>query len=131
MDFHRITNETIAYLRIVMEENCEASIEDHGDYIEFHMTRCPSLSKVLDNDAAACKFYCDHCMGWVEPVMDASGLYAVMDMESRTEPHCTFRVFSGKTKATEFERKAKLLSKPYDTAAAQPTESGSATRGKK
>ena len=38
--------------RIVIEENCEASIEDHGDYFEFHMIRCPSLSKVLDNDAS-------------------------------------------------------------------------------
>jgi hypothetical protein len=82
------------------------------------MIRCPSLSKVLDNDASPCEFYCDHCMGWVEPVMKASGLYAVMDMESRTEPHCTFRVFSDKAKAMEFERKARLLSKPYDAAAA-------------
>jgi hypothetical protein len=104
--------------RIVIEENCESSIEDHGDYLEFRMIRCPSLSKVLDNDASPCEFYCDHCMGWVEPVMKASGLYAVMDMESRTEPHCTFRVFSDKAKAMEFERKARLLSKPYDAAAA-------------
>ncbi|MGD1002424.1 MAG: hypothetical protein ABSA67_17170 [Candidatus Brocadiia bacterium] len=116
--------------RIVIEENCESSMVDHGDYFEFHMIRCPSLSKVLDNDARPCEFYCDHCMGWVEPVMKASGLYAVMDMESRTEPHCTFRVFSDKAKAMEFERKARLLSKPYDAAAAPAGESGFAKRRK-
>ena len=116
--------------RIVIEENCEASLEDHGDYFEFRMTHCPSLSKVLDNDATPSHFYCDHCMGWVEPVMKASGLYAVMDMESRTEPHCTFRVYGDKAKAMEFERKVKLISKPYDEAAALAAKSAPSKSGK-
>jgi hypothetical protein len=116
--------------RVVIEENCKASIVDHGDCFELRMARCPSLSKVLDNDAAPCKFYCDHCMAWAEPVMKASCLYAVMDMESRTEPHCTFRVFRDKAKALEFERKARLLSKPYEEAAAPVAKPGSAKRGK-
>jgi hypothetical protein len=110
--------------RTLIEENCEVSIADHGNYIEFHIGRCPSLSKVLDNDATPCKFYCDHCAGWVGPVMKASGLYHVMDMESRTEPHCTFRFFSDRTQTMQFERKAKLLSKPYDEASGLTTESG-------
>jgi len=100
--------------RIRDEENCEADIELTEDYVEFRMHKCPSLSKVLDNDAEPSPLYCDHCMGWVEPVMKAAGLYAVMDMKSRTEPHCVFRVYEDKAKAAVFEEQCQLVSKPYD-----------------
>ena len=100
--------------RIVNEENCVATLTLTEDYFEFRHDRCPSLSKVLDNDAEPCELYCDHCMGWVEPTMDAAGLYPVMDMESRREPHCLSRVYKDPAKAKEFEQQAKLLSKPYD-----------------
>jgi hypothetical protein len=100
--------------RIVHEENCEADLSLEPDYFELRMRQCPSLSKVLDNDAAACPLYCDHCMGWIEPVMQAAGLYGVMDMESRSEPHCRFRVYTDPAKARAFEQRATLLSKPFD-----------------
>ena len=92
------------WTRILKEENCQGRLSLTEDYFEFRMERCPSLSKVLDNDATACKYYCDHCMGWIRPVMDAAGLYAVMDMESRSEPHCVFRVFGDEQKAKQFEQ---------------------------
>jgi len=106
--------------RIVREENCEATLEETEDYLEFRMHRCPSLSKVLDNDAAPFDLYCDHCMGWVQPVMEASGLYAAMDMRSRVEPHCVFRVYADKAKADAYARQAELLSTPYDAATLPP-----------
>lgn len=96
--------------RIVHEENCEGDLALTPDYFEFRMRKCPSLSKVLDNDARPCERYCDHCMGWVEPVMQAAGLYAVMDMQSRSEPHCVFRVYRDAESAQEFEQQAQLLS---------------------
>lgn len=99
--------------RIRDEENCEADLKLTKNYFEFRMKRCPSLSKALDNDATPSALYCDHCMGWVEPVMKAARLYAVMDMESRSEPHCVFRVYHDRRRAREFERRARLLSKPY------------------
>lgn len=99
--------------RILNEENCGGNLKLTRDYFEFRMKHCPSLSKVLDNDATACALYCDHCMGWVEPVMKAAGLHAVMDMESRSRPHCVFRVYEDRRKAREFERRSRLLSKPY------------------
>ena len=95
------------------EENCEGELTLTDDYFEFRMNRCPSLSKVLDNDAAPFDLYCDHCMGWLEPVMAAAGLHAVMDMESRSEPHCVFRVYTDRDKARDYERRAVLPSKPY------------------
>jgi len=100
--------------RIMKEENCDATLTETEDYFEFRMHRCPSLSKVLDNDAEPFELYCDHCMGWVQPVMEASGLYAVMDMESRAEPHCVFRVYKDRAKAAAYERQAKLPSRPYE-----------------
>ncbi len=99
---------------IEKEENCGARVTLADDYFEFRMEACPSLGKVLDNDAAPSPLYCDHCMGWVKPVMEYAGLYAVMDMHSRTEPHCHFRVYADKAKAEEWERQGKLVSEPYD-----------------
>jgi len=99
--------------RIHDEENCEGELTLTDDYFEFRMNRCPSLSKVHDNDASPCDVYCDHCMGWIEPVMESAGLYAVMDMIAPNEPHCVFRVYEDAEKAAEFERTAQLVSKPY------------------
>ena len=84
------------------------------DYFDFQMHACPSLSKVLDNDASASPLYCDHCMGWVQPVMESAGLYAVMDMKSRAEPRCHFRVYADQAKADAFAAQAELVSRPYD-----------------
>jgi len=55
-------------------------------------------------------------MGWVEPVMKECGLYAVMDTISRAEPRCVFRIYADKAEALAFEKKARLLSKPYAAA---------------
>lgn len=99
--------------RILEEENCEGDLTLTDAYFEFRMRRCPSLSKVLDNDAAPCALYCDHCMGWVQPVMESAGLHAVLDMHSRSEPHCVFRVYADAGHAAAFERQARLASRPY------------------
>ena len=100
--------------RIRDEENCDADVILTDDYFEFRQHVCPSLAKVLDNDAAPCSLYCDHCMGWIEPAVTAAGLYVVNDMESRTEPHCVFRIFTDPDKAAALAAQARLLGHPYD-----------------
>jgi hypothetical protein len=100
--------------RIVKEENCEADLTLTGDYFEFRMRQCPSLSKAMDNDAAPHAHYCDHCMAWIQPVMEAAGLYVVYDMESRSEPHCVFRVYKDPVKAGAFGQHACLPARPYE-----------------
>jgi len=100
--------------RIRDEENCDADVRLLDDYFEFRQNVCPSLAKALDNDAETCDLYCDHCMAWVQPAVTAAGLYPVADMESRTEPHCLFRIYTDKEKADAFESGAKLPSHPYD-----------------
>lgn len=99
------------WARIVQEENCLADLVLTEDYFEFRMRRCPSLSKALDNDATPCELYCDHCMGWVEPVMEAAGLHPAYDIESRSEPHCVLRVYKDLDKARVFQEQAQLPAK--------------------
>ena len=89
------------YKRIRIEENCELEIDPGPDRIVFRMTKCPSLSKVLDSDAVPCAKYCDHCAGWGLPLYTASGLYYVENAISRTEPRCTWMVTERREVAQE------------------------------
>ena len=99
--------------RIRVEENCDAELSLTEDYFEFKMNRCPSLSKALDNDAGAFRLYCDHCAGWIYPLLERHGYHPVMDMISRSEPHCLFRVYRDRTKAVEFAARSLLPADPY------------------
>jgi len=73
---------------IRVEENCISTswIEDGVRYS--HMSRCPSLSKVLDNDAAPCAKYCLHCPGWVAPLMTKCGFYYIKYLRALDQPEC-------------------------------------------
>ena len=109
--------------QIVKEENCLADLSLTEDYFEFRMLQCPSLSKAMDNDASPCAYYCDHCMGWIQPVMEEAGLYVAYDMESRTDPHCVFRVYKDRRKAEAFRQQARLPADPYDLCPPEATAS--------
>ena len=50
---------------IRIEENCDMDLKLDDEKLELRMNVCPSLSKVLDNDAEPMKRYCDHCAGWI------------------------------------------------------------------
>ena len=88
--------------RIRVEENCEADLVLTDDYFEFRMRKCPSLTKAMDNDAGVFEFYCDHCAGWIAPIMRRYGYHLAYDMISRTEPRCIMRVYKDKDKAEAF-----------------------------
>jgi len=79
--------------RIIREENCEAEVELTNEYFEFRMLRCPSLSKVLDNDAEPFERYCEHCSGWITPVMEQCGLRVEFNIGDPHEPACSFRIY--------------------------------------
>jgi len=76
------------YERIRIEENCGMELVSLPDRVILRMTRCPSLSKVLDGDAEPCPRYCDHCGGWEVPLLTKCGIYYIGNMISRTEPRC-------------------------------------------
>lgn len=89
--------------KIIFEENCDADgyIEPGKSYT-FMMHGCPSLGKVLDNDAESCNIYCDHCPGWILPVMSRAGFYIVYDLIGSDIPRCMFRVFAEKADAEAY-----------------------------
>ena len=101
------------WARINIEENCGAAMDLTEDYFEFAMTKCPSLSKVLDNDAQPSPLYCDHCAGWVKPVVEKYGYFYASDTVSHTQPVCVMRIYKDKAKADAFLATAKLPAKPY------------------
>ncbi|WDR02598.1 hypothetical protein PSQ19_18790 [Devosia algicola] len=91
------------------EENCDMDLDLHDDRLELRMNVCPSLSKVLDNDAAPMQHYCDHCAGWIGPIMDKTGYHLVYDAIDRTKPQCIVRIFKDRAKAEAAEKHTALL----------------------
>ncbi|MBN9025986.1 hypothetical protein [Kaistia sp. MMO-174] len=94
---------------IKIEENCDMDLDLDEDRLELRMNVCPSLSKVMDNDAEPMERYCDHCAGWIGPIMDKTGYHMVYDVIDRREPHCVLRIFKDPEKARAAEKDAKLL----------------------
>jgi len=94
---------------IRIEENCDMDLDLNDDRLELRMNACPSLSKIQDNDAKPMERYCDHCAGWIGPIMDTLGYHLVYDVIDRQEPQCVMRVFKDKQKALESEKRAQLL----------------------
>jgi len=99
--------------RIRIEENCDADLTVTDEYFEFKMNKCPSLTKAIDNDAGVFEYYCDHCAGWIEPIMKKYGYFYVCDIISRKEPLCIERIYTDKEKANKYAEKAKLPADPY------------------
>lgn len=79
--------------RIKIEENCDMSIDLFDDHIVFKMNKCPSLSKVMDNDAGAMERYCDHCPGWIVPLLEKAGFRCEYNIKDRKVPQCEMRAY--------------------------------------
>lgn len=97
------------WTHIKIEENCDMDIDRNEDRLELRMNLCPSLSKVMDNDAEPMGRYCDHCAGWIGPIFDKTGYHLVYDVIDRKKPQCVMRVFKDEAKAKEAEKDVKLL----------------------
>ena len=85
-------------------------LEDDCYWFEFFS--CPSLSKAMDNDAGPSPQYCNHCPGWILPIMTKSGFFAVYNLISRTEPRCQMFVYKDRRKA--IYKKLELVAKYGD-----------------
>jgi len=84
---------------IRIEENCDMVNRLEDDCYSFEFFSCPSLSKVVDNDAGACPQYCNHCPGWILPLMTKAGVYAVYNLIDRQTPRCEMYVYKEKSRA--------------------------------
>ena len=93
------------YLVIRKEENCDLDMELADGELHSFMRKCPSLSKVLDNDASASPHYCLHCPGWSLPVNTAAGLYEVYDLMEPDVPHCESWLYDDPKRALAKYRK--------------------------
>jgi len=76
------------YQKIYKEENCQGKIELKDHELTLLMSRCPSLSKAIDNDAGVCRKYCLHCPGWTTPLYTQAGLYQVYDTMGLEKAQC-------------------------------------------
>ena len=91
------------------EENCELDLGYDDDKFELRMHLCPSLTKAKDNDAETWGRYCDHCAGWIGPIMDKTGYHLVYDVIDRNKPQCVMRIFKDPEKAKAAEMDVRLL----------------------
>lgn len=95
---------------IRVEENCDMVNRLEDGCYSFEFFSCPSLSKAVDNDAGACPEYCNHCPGWILPLMTKAGFYAVYNLIDRKTPRCEMFVFAEKERAA---KQAALLIEKY------------------
>ena len=93
--------------RIIKEENCVADIDMvmDGKAYMWHMIKCPSLSKVIDNDAGPCRKYCRHCPGWGMPLYTKAGYYYVYNLVDEMVPECYEYATEDKETAEALHRK--------------------------
>ena len=89
---------------IRIEENCDMTLILTDDCLVLEMHKCPSLSKVLDNDAAPCEKYCDHCEGWIKPLITKAGYHCVYDIIDPKIPQCRGYIYKDSA-AAEAKRK--------------------------
>ena len=80
-----------------------------GDGAAALLPNMVSLTKAKDNDAERWDRYCDHCAGWIGPIMDKTGYHLVYDVIDRDKPQCHMRVFKDEAKAREAEMDVRLL----------------------
>lgn len=100
--------------RIYKEENCQNEnwTTDIARYS--CMTKCPSLTKAVDNDAGQCEKYCLHCPGWEIPLLTRCGIYVVYDLNSLHSDKC--REFKCEYKKDAEEFLQKILAEGADPA---------------
>ena len=58
------------------EERCDwdVTLDEEKNVLRFDMHRCPSKGFLLDNDLQASEDYCDHCIGWIQPMLREAGI---------------------------------------------------------
>ena len=88
--------------RIRIEENCDMVLTLFDDHFVLEMRKCPSLGKVINNDAGPCQKYCLHCAGWVLPLISASGFYCVYNTIDLMEPRCVSMIFKNYEDAKKY-----------------------------
>ena len=61
------------------DEHCDwtFTLDEQRNVLRWDMRQCPSKGFLLNNDLNADEDYCDHCMGWIVPLLDRAGVEVV------------------------------------------------------
>ena len=73
------------YHTLEMEE-AGYTLEQTGDYFRIDMFDCPSKGYLIKHGLEAYHDYCEHCMGWIGPLLGATGF--VVDHEHNHLGQC-------------------------------------------
>jgi len=59
-----------------IEEHCDwtFTLDEARNVLRWDMRQCPSKGFLLSNDCNADEDYCDHCMGWIIPLLTRIGI---------------------------------------------------------
>ena len=68
------------------EEAAGYAMTAHEDVLRIDMHACPSKGFLIRNKLVQYRDYCDHCMGWIGPVMQQAGF--VVDHEHNHRGQC-------------------------------------------
>jgi hypothetical protein len=62
-----------------VEEHCDwtFTLDEARNVLRWDMRRCPSRGYLLEHDLCACEDYCDHCMGWIIPLLADVGVEVI------------------------------------------------------
>ena len=64
------------------------SANPHAFRIDMH--ECPSKGFLIRNDLSAYHDYCDHCIGWIEPMLESAGF--AVDHEHNHRGQCWWEI---------------------------------------
>ena len=86
------------------------TLDLRDDCLVLTMHACPSLAKVTDNDADPCPKYCDHCPGWIIPLLEKTGFTCEYNLVDRAIPQCQIKIFPAAA-----GRPSRVFLQPLDT----------------
>jgi hypothetical protein len=68
------------------DEHCDwtFTLDEDRNVLRWDMRQCPSKGYLLDHDLNADEDYCDHCMGWIVPLLERAGI----DVAKHEHNHC-------------------------------------------
>jgi hypothetical protein len=71
------------------DESCDwtFTLDEERNFLRWDMRACPSKGFLLANDLNADEDYCDHCLGWTKPLVEALGM-KIVDYEHNHLGQC-------------------------------------------
>jgi hypothetical protein len=65
-----------AWTKAGVDEQCDwtFTLDEERNVLRWDMRACPSKGFLLDHDLHVDEDYCDHCIGWIAPLLRAAGI---------------------------------------------------------